>query len=187
MGKSAPNFSYQFLLPYARLEIRCKLANPMMNGAPQSPEDIDLYEILGVPKDASQADIRKAYRKQALANHPDKVPPEEREEAEARFKAASQAYEILYDDEKRHLYDAQGMAAFNGGGGGAGAEVNMEDILNMFGMDRLQPSKRKRLMKFRSRSLILMTLVVKKPITPGRMTRVLNKLNARPSKPIHTA
>merc|ERR1712230_233784 len=120
--------------PYARLEIRCKLANPTMNGAPQSPEDIDLYEILGVPKDASQADIRKAYRKQALANHPDKVPPEEREEAEARFKAASQAYEILYDDEKRHLYDAQGMAAFNGGGGGAGAEVNMEDILNMFGM-----------------------------------------------------
>ncbi|KAL6249035.1 DnaJ-like protein xdj1 [Rhinocladiella similis] len=106
-----------------------------MNGAPDAAEEIDLYEILGVPKDASQADIRKAYRKKALQHHPDKVAPEEREESEARFKAASQAYEILYDDEKRHLYDAHGMAAFNGGGpGGMGAEVNMEDILNMFGM-----------------------------------------------------
>lgn len=104
-----------------------------MNGA---SEEINLYEILGVEKDASQADIRKAYRKAALAHHPDKVPPEEREESEARFKAASQAYEILYDDEKRHLYDTHGMAAFDGsrGPGGMGAEVNMEDILNMFGM-----------------------------------------------------
>jgi len=106
-----------------------------MNGAAPT-EEIDLYAILGVEKDASQADIRKAYRKAALAHHPDKVAPEEREEAEVRFKAASQAYEILYDDEKRHLYDAHGMAAFDGsrGPGGMGGEVNMEDILNMFGM-----------------------------------------------------
>ncbi|KIW97089.1 uncharacterized protein Z519_02481 [Cladophialophora bantiana CBS 173.52] len=107
-----------------------------MNGdtAGNVPE-IDLYEILGVPRDASQADIRKAYRKAALASHPDKVPAEQREEAEAKFKAASQAYEILYDDEKRHLYDAHGMAAFDGSRGpGMGGEVNMEDILNLFGM-----------------------------------------------------
>ncbi|KEF60923.1 uncharacterized protein A1O9_02487 [Exophiala aquamarina CBS 119918] len=106
-----------------------------MNGAGPT-EEIDLYAILGVEKDASQADIRKAYRKAALAHHPDKVAPEEREEAEVRFKAASQAYEILYDDEKRHLYDAHGMAAFDGsrGPGGMGGDVNMEDILNMFGM-----------------------------------------------------
>ncbi|OAL36081.1 hypothetical protein AYO20_04743 [Fonsecaea nubica] len=108
----------------------------MDGDTPNTGAEIDLYEILGVPKDASQADIRKAYRKAALASHPDKVPPEEREEAEARFKAASQAYEILYDDEKRHLYDAHGMAAFDGsrGPGGMGGEVNMEDILNLFGM-----------------------------------------------------
>lgn len=106
-----------------------------MNGAPENPEEIDLYEILGVPKDASQADIRKAYRKAALANHPDKVPEDQRADAEVRFKAVSQAYEILSDEEKRHLYDAHGMAAFNGSGGpGMGAEVHMEDILNMFGM-----------------------------------------------------
>ncbi|EXJ72151.1 uncharacterized protein A1O5_04655 [Cladophialophora psammophila CBS 110553] len=107
-----------------------------MNGdtAGNAPE-IDLYEILGVPRDASQADIRKAYRKAALASHPDKAPAEQREEAEAKFKAASQAYEILYDDEKRHLYDAHGMAAFDGSRGpGMGGEVNMEDILNLFGM-----------------------------------------------------
>ncbi|RMJ20376.1 hypothetical protein PHISP_08754, partial [Aspergillus sp. HF37] len=55
-----------------------------MNGdTTDSGPEIDLYEILGVPRDASQADIRKAYRKAALASHPDKVPPEEREEAEA--------------------------------------------------------------------------------------------------------
>jgi DnaJ homolog subfamily A member 2 len=107
-----------------------------MNGATaEATAEINLYDILEVPKDASQADIRKAYRKAALANHPDKVPAEEREAAEVRFKAASQAYEILYDDEKRHLYDAHGMAAFDGSRGpGMGGEVNMEDILNMFGM-----------------------------------------------------
>jgi DnaJ family protein A protein 2 len=106
-----------------------------MNGAPENAEEIDLYEILGVPKDASQADIRKAYRKAALANHPDKVPEDQRADAEVRFKAVSQAYEILSDEEKRHLYDAHGMAAFNGSGGpGMGGEVHMEDILNMFGM-----------------------------------------------------
>ncbi|KIV91394.1 hypothetical protein PV10_05937 [Exophiala mesophila] len=111
-----------------------------MNGengttGPGATEEIDLYATLGVDRTASQADIRKAYRKAALAHHPDKVAPEQREEAEAKFKAASQAYEILYDDEKRHLYDTHGMAAFDGRGGpGMGGEVNMEDILNMFGM-----------------------------------------------------
>lgn len=107
-----------------------------MNGTGDKAEEINLYEILGIPKDASQADIRKAYRKAALAHHPDKVAEDQREEAETRFKAASQAYEILYDDEKRHLYDTHGMAAFDGsrGPGGMGGEVNMEDILNMFGM-----------------------------------------------------
>ncbi|EXJ79844.1 hypothetical protein A1O3_08129 [Capronia epimyces CBS 606.96] len=109
-----------------------------MNGDPRSDNnDVDLYEVLGVPKDASQADIRKAYRKAALTHHPDKVPDEQKEEAEARFKAVTQAYEILYDDEKRQMYDRYGMAAFDssrGGPGGMGGEVNMEDILNMFGM-----------------------------------------------------
>jgi DnaJ family protein A protein 2 len=106
-----------------------------MNGAPPAA-DIDLYGILNVSKEATKAEIKKAYHKAALAHHPDKVPEDQREEAEVKFKAASQAYEILNDDEKRHLYDTHGMAAFDGsrGPGGMGGEVNMEDLLNMFGM-----------------------------------------------------
>lgn len=119
-----------------------------MNGA--AKEEIDLYGILSVDKSASKAEIKKAYHKAALANHPDKVPEDQREEAEARFKAASQAYEILYDDQKRELYDAHGMAAFENGGGPGGMGVNMEDILgglfgmNMGGMGGRGPQRPKR-------------------------------------------
>ena len=101
---------------------------------PGAGPEIDLYEILGLSKTSSKNEIKKAYHKAAMKYHPDKVAPEEREEAEHRFKAAGQAYEILSDDQKRDLYDKHGMAAFEGGGAGAGMDVNMEDILNMFGM-----------------------------------------------------
>jgi DnaJ family protein A protein 2 len=70
-----------------------------------------------------------------LANHPDKVPEEEREEASIRFKSVQEAYDILYDDDKRHLYDTHGMGAFNGSGepGMAGAP-DLDDLLaQMFG------------------------------------------------------
>ncbi|RQM06345.1 hypothetical protein DH86_00001146 [Scytalidium sp. 3C] len=98
-------------------------------------EEIDLYEILEISKDASRAEIRKAYHKAALQHHPDKVPEDQREEAELKFKAVSQAYEILSDEEKRHLYDTHGMAAFDGSRGPMGAEVDLDDILQqMFGM-----------------------------------------------------
>jgi DnaJ homolog subfamily A member 2 len=109
-----------------------------MNGTstPQAEPgpNVDLYAILGVSKEASQSEIKKAYHKAALASHPDKVSEDQREEAEHRFKAAGQAYEILSDIEKRQLYDAHGMAAFDGSRGPAGMDVNMEDILSMFGM-----------------------------------------------------
>ena len=103
-----------------------------MNG---TADQVDLYEILHVSKGASKAEIKKAFHKQALSNHPDKVPEDQREEAENKFKAASQAYEILYDDEKRGLYDTHGMAAFQGGPGGMGGGPDVDDILaSMFGM-----------------------------------------------------
>jgi DnaJ homolog subfamily A member 2 len=109
-----------------------------MNGTstpqPEKGPNVDLYGILGVSKEASQSEIKKAYHKAALASHPDKVSEDQREEAEVKFKAAGQAYEILSDIEKRQLYDAHGMAAFDGSGGPGGMDVNMEDILNMFGM-----------------------------------------------------
>lgn len=103
---------------------------------PMDADDVDLYALLGIDKSASQADIKKAYRKAALQHHPDKVPEERRAESEATFKAVTQAYEILRDEEKRHLYDTHGMAAFDPSRAGpGGAEVDLNDILaQMFGM-----------------------------------------------------
>ncbi|KAJ4366728.1 DnaJ-like protein xdj1 [Ascochyta clinopodiicola] len=96
-------------------------------------EEIDLYEVLGISNSASKVEIKKAYHKAALAHHPDKVAVEEREEAEVRFKSAKQAYEILSDDDKRHLYDTHGMSAFDPARGG-GEQPDMDDILaQMFG------------------------------------------------------
>ena len=85
-------------------------------------EKRDYYEVLGVKKDASQDEIKKAYRKLAKANHPDQHPGDKA--CEERFKEANEAYEILSDEEKRKKYDQFGFAAFdpnagfNGGGFG---------------------------------------------------------------------
>ncbi|KAL8693117.1 MAG: hypothetical protein Q9218_002003 [Villophora microphyllina] len=72
----------------------------------------------------------------ALSSHPDKVGESERAAADVKFKSISKAYEILSDDDKRDLYDAQGMSAFEAGNrGGMGADVDLDDILaQMFGM-----------------------------------------------------
>ena len=72
----------------------------------------DYYEILGVSKTATVAEIKKAYRKKALEYHPDKNPGDK--EAEEKFKEAAQAYEILSDEQKRAQYDQFGHAAFEG-------------------------------------------------------------------------
>ena len=90
----------------------------------------DLYEILGVQKNASSSEIKKAYRKKAIEYHPDKNPGDK--EAESNFKKAAQAYEILSDPNKREQYDQFGHAAFEGGGFGSGG-MNMEDIFSQFG------------------------------------------------------
>ncbi|KAI1074088.1 DnaJ-domain-containing protein [Whalleya microplaca] len=107
-------------------------------GPGASNDDVDLYELLGVERTANANDIKKAYRKLALQHHPDKVPEEQREESEDKFKQVTQAYEILRDEDKRALYDKHGMAAFDpsrGGGAGMGEEVDINDILaQMFGM-----------------------------------------------------
>ncbi|KLU89094.1 chaperone dnaJ 3 [Magnaporthiopsis poae ATCC 64411] len=97
---------------------------PSSGATPAADEDVDLYELLGVDKSASQDAIKKAYRKAALQHHPDKVPEERRAESEVKFKAVTQAYEILRDEQKRELYDAHGMAAFDPsrGPGGMGGE-----------------------------------------------------------------
>ena len=90
----------------------------------------DFYDILGINKNASEAEIKKAYRKQAIKHHPDKNPGDQ--QAEAKFKQAAEAYEILSDPQKRAQYDQYGHAAFEGGGFGGGG-MNMEDIFSQFG------------------------------------------------------
>lgn len=83
--------------------------------------DKDFYERLGVARDASADEIKKAYRKLAMKYHPDQN--KDNPEAEKKFKEINEAYDILKDEQKRHTYDHLGAAAFDGsmGGGGAGA------------------------------------------------------------------
>uniref|UniRef100_A0A2K5RZ13 J domain-containing protein n=1 Tax=Cebus imitator TaxID=2715852 RepID=A0A2K5RZ13_CEBIM len=80
---------------------------------------VDYYEVLGVQRHASPEDIKKAYRKLALKWHPDKN-PENKEEAERKFKQVAEAYEVLSDAKKRDIYDKYGKEGLNGGGGGGG-------------------------------------------------------------------
>ena len=92
----------------------------------------DYYEILEVTKSASTAEIKKAYRKKAVQNHPDKNPGDKA--AEERFKEAAEAYEILSSSDKKAKYDQYGHAAFeNGGAGGGYGHMNMDDIFSQFG------------------------------------------------------
>ncbi|CCZ05365.1 MAG: molecular chaperone DnaJ [Clostridiales bacterium] len=93
----------------------------------------DYYEVLGVDKNADDAEIKKAYRVLAKKYHPDINPGDK--EAEAKFKEASEAYAVLSDHEKRQKYDQFGHAAFDGSGGaGAGGfDFNFEDMGDIFG------------------------------------------------------
>ena len=95
----------------------------------------DYYEVLGVSKDADDAEIKKAYRALAKKYHPDMNPGDA--EAEKKFKEASEAYAVLSDAEKRRQYDQFGHAAFEGGAGGAGGfggfDFNGADFGDIFG------------------------------------------------------
>jgi molecular chaperone DnaJ len=97
----------------------------------------DYYEVLGVPKGASKDEIKKAYRKLAVQNHPDRNQGDQK--AEERFKEATEAYEVLGDEKKRQAYDQFGFAGVEGMSGGAGGHDystvfhDFEDIFGDFG------------------------------------------------------
>ena len=98
----------------------------------------DYYEVLGVSREATQEEVKKAYRKRALQFHPDRNPGDK--EAEKKFKEISEAYEVLGDEEKRRTYDRYGAQAFSGAGaagpGGfhhaSGGYASMEEALRTF-------------------------------------------------------
>ncbi|HET7839523.1 MAG TPA: molecular chaperone DnaJ [Rectinemataceae bacterium] len=97
----------------------------------------DYYEVLGVAKDATKDDIKKAYRRLAIQNHPDKNPGDKA--AEERFKEATEAYEVLGDEQRRQAYDQFGFAGVEGMGGAGSAQdfssvfKDFEDIFGGFG------------------------------------------------------
>lgn len=93
----------------------------------------DYYKTLGISKDASKEEIKKAYRKQALKYHPDRNP--NNPEAEAKFKEVSEAYEVLSDENKKNIYDQygdEGLRSQQGFGGGTGGFSSMEEALRTF-------------------------------------------------------
>lgn len=91
----------------------------------------DYYEVLGVAREASDGDIKKAYRKLAMQFHPDKNPGDHT--AEDKFKEAAQAYSVLSDPEKRSRYDRFGHAGVDGSMGGFGGAGGFQDINDIFG------------------------------------------------------
>ncbi|WP_185861341.1 molecular chaperone DnaJ [Blattabacterium cuenoti] len=90
----------------------------------------DYYEVLGVSKNASPEEIKKAYRKLAIKYHPDKN-LDNKKKAEEKFKEAAEAYEVLSNTEKRQRYDKFGHSGIKGSASGSG--MNMEDIFANFG------------------------------------------------------
>ena len=98
----------------------------------------DFYEVLGVNREASEAELKSAYRKQALKFHPDRNPGDKA--AEEKFKEASEAYQVLSDPDKRAAYDRYGHAGIGGGAPGGfggspfGGAVDLGDIFgDLFG------------------------------------------------------
>ena len=96
--------------------------------------EIDYYKILGVEKDASQDEIKRAYKKVAIKYHPDRN--EGNKEAEEKFKQAAEAYDVLRDPDKRARYDQFGAAGVNGSAGGfggfGGQGMDINDIFTNF-------------------------------------------------------
>jgi len=99
------------------------------------PRAVDFYAVLGVVRDADEADIKKAYRKLAMEHHPDRNNGDKA--AEEKFKEIAEAYEVLRDPDKRAAYDRYGMAGIRGGGGGGPQSMHFDlsEALSVFMRD----------------------------------------------------
>jgi len=107
-----------------------------MRGGPREKKEVDnkkFYELIGVPQTASTDEIKKAFRKKALKEHPDKGGDPE------KFKEITVAYEVLSDPEKRELYDKYGEDGLREGGGGGGMDI-FDLFTGMGGGGRGKPS-----------------------------------------------
>ncbi len=93
----------------------------------------DFYAVLGVPRDAPDDDVKKAYRRLAMQWHPDRNGGSK--EAEEKFKELTEAYDVLRDPQKRAAYDRYGEAGLRGGGGGGFEHVDLSEALNIFMRD----------------------------------------------------
>ena len=91
----------------------------------------DYYEVLGVAKNASPDDIKRAYRRMAIKYHPDKN-PDNKKEAEVKFKECAEAYEVLSDTEKRQRYDQFGHDGLRGSGVRDYSHMRWQDIGSSF-------------------------------------------------------
>ncbi|KAI3925971.1 hypothetical protein MKW98_028107 [Papaver atlanticum] len=114
----------------------------MFGRAPKKSNNTKYYEVLGVPKNASPEDVKKAYRKAAIKNHPDKGGDPE------KFKEVAQAYEVLSDPEKREIYDQYGEDAVKEvggmGGGGGGGHDPFEMFQSFFGRQNGGPGGKRK-------------------------------------------
>src|SRR5207245_7282618 len=118
-----------------------RAARPLQPGrrrAARLSQPADYYALLGVARDAGEAEIKKAYLSLAMKHHPDRVAAAEKTAAEEKFKEITEAYEVLRDPEKRAAYDRYGVAGVRGGatGGGFGfAHFDLSEALNIFMRD----------------------------------------------------
>ena len=104
-------------------------ARPIMQFGPPGPTIANPYKTLGVSREASSSDIKKAFREKATSTHPDRNPDLDPEEAQRRFQAVGEAYEILKDKDKRREYDQTGTV---GGGGGMPSQAAQEAMFREF-------------------------------------------------------